>query len=119
MHIAMNTWGAHCYTVWHAEIVMTLLILYTYICVRIILNIVYIAVVIFIGQGNYQTSSSNFGELEFFNDKGQSHSYQPQLDHLKAKNTLFISLADYSERTFERMFSQESNYYDACMFPTI
>ena len=75
------------------------------------------AVVIFIGQGNYTDpglhaskagigvkSSRGFGDLMFINDLGFSWSYQPALSHLAASNTLFISLADYTDRTFERAF---------------
>ncbi len=75
------------------------------------------AVVIFIGQGNYQgesqtqsmrqlpqSSSKGFGDLAFVNDDGNQWNYQPILGHLRAKNTLFISLGDYTDRSFERAF---------------
>ncbi len=54
------------------------------------------------GQGG----QSNFGELMFVNDSGVLWNYQPALGDLKAKNTLFISLADYTERAFERVFTR-------------
>ena len=78
------------------------------------------AVVIFFGQGNYNSpptskvrhgygvsnalQQSVFGNLVFNFDNGTQSTYQPDLAHLVAKNTLFISLADYTERAFERAF---------------
>ena len=47
---------------------------------------------------------SVFGNLVFNFDNGTRITYQPELAHLVAKNTLFISLADYTERAFERAF---------------
>ena len=86
------------------------------------------AVVMFIGQGNLynvsqnprnlglgggfqqiqpHNSSTGFGDIMFVDDNGLSWNYQPVLEDLKARNTLFISLADYTERAFERMFKGE------------
>ena len=75
---------------------------------------------IFFGQGSYFASApaglgqrqrgglhnqspSSIGELMFISNSGNSF-YQPHINQLKAKNTLFISLGDYTERAFERAF---------------
>ena len=44
----------------------------------------------------------------FINQYGIPWNYQPCLDHLKAKKTLFISLADYTDRAFESAFEKGS-----------
>ena len=42
----------------------------------------------------------------FIDDNGYPWNYQPALRDLRAKNTLFISLADYTDRAFERTFER-------------
>ena len=42
----------------------------------------------------------------FIDQHGTAWNYQPKLNHLKAKKTLFISLADYTDRAFERAFER-------------
>ena len=59
-----------------------------------------------VSQSQPNQSSYGFGDLMFVNDNGIPWNYQPALAHLKAKNTLFISLADYTERAFERAFEK-------------
>ena len=81
------------------------------------------AVVIFIGQGKYSpitndngggfafnnsptASADTFGELLFINTGSYATMYAATLKDLKAKNTLFISLADYSGEAFRRAFGK-------------
>lgn len=52
--------------------------------------------------------------LLFNLDNGGHFSY-PQLARLVAKNTLFISLADYTERVFERAFETGVLSIQACL----
>ena len=80
--------------------------------------------VIFIGQGKYSpiindnggglfaynnsptASADTFGDLLFINTASYATMYAATLKDLKAKNTLFISLADYSGEAFRRAFGK-------------
>ncbi len=78
--------------------------------------------VVFIGQGYYQQtlqqqqglfggqpfnkSNPEFGDLVFVDSFSNETVYQPQLAHLKGKNTLLISVADYCGESFERAFKK-------------
>ena len=78
--------------------------------------------VIFIGQGKYYPITNNgafpytnpppapsytsFGDLLFINNASYATKYNAMLKDLKGKNTLFISLADYSGEAFRRAFGK-------------
>ena len=64
--------------------------------------------VIFIGQGfTGNTSPTGLGNLLFDNNSARQ-GYQPNLSDLRAKNTLFISIADFSNLAFQRAFNCQS-----------
>jgi len=47
-----------------------------------------------------------FGDLLFVNNFSNVTVYKPTLKDLRAQNTLFISLADYSGESFRRTFGE-------------
>jgi len=82
---------------------------------------IFSAVVIFIGQGKYSSQIGNnqfgvfgnpaatpleFGDLLFVNNFSNVTLYKPSLKDLRAQNTFFISLADYSGESFRRTFGE-------------
>ena len=50
----------------------------------------------------------HFGDLLFVNNFSNTTVYQATLKDLRAKNTLFICLADYCGESFQRAFGELS-----------
>ena len=72
------------------------------------------AVVIFFGRGQYNIhNTSAVGSLMFNNSSSGVTFYRPSIADLKAKNTLFISLGDYSYLAFEENFTTGGNNYSS------